>query len=59
MTQVTFEDSIVKMRHFGSFSHTMRTRVNMAGIRPQPQEHKRRPMPFFTSRYTSSKMGKK
>ena len=34
MTQVTFEDSIVKMRHFGSFSHTMRTRVNMAGIRP-------------------------
>ena len=34
-------------------------RVNMASIRPQPQVHERRPMPFFSPRYAKSKMGKK
>ena len=31
----------------------------MASIRPQPQVHERRPMPFFSPRYTLSKMAKK
>ena len=31
----------------------------MASIRPQPQVHERRPMPFFSPRYAKSKMGKK